>query len=274
MNKISMERKIQIVNALCQGMSLRAITRLLDVHRTTVMNVLVEAGTRCERILAENVYGVDAQSLQMDEIWTFCKKKQGRLKPEERANLGIGDQYLFYALDPDTKLVVAWELGKRDRLTTLRFVGKVKRSLNGTRPQINTDSFPPYAMAMQRIFGPTVDHMSIVKLFNGVPAGRGRYAPPKVSCVQKTIECGNPDFRSASTSHIERANLTLRTMQKRFARLTLGFSKKAENLRAAVALHFAYYNFIWIPRTTGMTPAMAAGLTDRPWNISDLVGGV
>ena len=209
----------------------------------------------------------------MDEIWTFCGKKQGRVTREEAANTEIGDQYLFYALDRETKLITAWELGKRNTDTTYAFIEKLHGTLNGCRPQISTDGFTPYQEAIPTIFGIECSYGVVYKEYEGVPTGRGRYAPPKVARTFKHPLIGNPDRSRISTSHVERANLTLRTFQRRFTRLSLGFSRKLENLQAAVALHMAYMNFVWIPRTVKTTPAVAAGITSRPWKIDDLVDG-
>ena len=209
----------------------------------------------------------------MDEIWTFCGKKQGRVTREEAANTAIGDQYLFYALDRETKLIPAWELGKRNTDTTYAFIEKLHGTLNGCRPQISTDGFTPYQEAIPTIFGIECSYGVVYKEYEGVPTGRGRYAPPKVARTFKHPLIGNPDRSRISTSHVERANLTLRTFQRRFTRLSLGFSRKLENLQAAVALHMAYMNFVWIPRTLKTTPAMAAGIASRPWKIDDLVDG-
>lgn len=273
MNTLSHERKVMIVNALCQGMSLRSITRLLDVHRTTTMRLLLSTGRRCEQIQNEYMKNLDLEQLQLDEIWTFCSKKQGRVTKEEAANTSIGDQYLFYALDRNTKLIPAWELGKRNFDTTWTFIEKLHGTLNGCTPQISTDGFVPYQETIKTIFGTKCSYGVVYKEYEGVPTRRGRYAPPKVARIFKHVFIGNPDLEMMSTSHVERANLTLRTFQRRFTRLSIGFSRKLENLKAAVALHMAYMNFIWMPRTLKMTPAMAAGITSKPWDIDEFVEG-
>lgn len=271
-NVLPYDQKLQLVNCLCNGMSLRAITRVTGVHRTTVMKLLVRVGQRCEEMSSELIKGIDVDNLQFDEIWTFCGKKQGRLNSDERKNLHIGDQYVFYALERHSKLVVAYEIGKRDWLTSFRFVGKVKESLNGCSPQISTDQYRSYPPAIRAIFGPDADYAAITKQYEAEHIGRGRYAPPRVSSTVKRIHSGNPDESQICTSHIERANLTMRTFQNRLTRLSVGFSRKIENLRAAVALHFTYYNFVWQPRTIKTTPAVAAGIVDSPWTVADLLG--
>lgn len=272
MNRLAKEKKIQIIQGLCEGLSLRSASRLFGVHRTTIMKLLVRVGENCEQIMANHMKDVDVERLEIDEIWTFCGKKQMRLKGPERRDPLLGDQYVFYGIDPVTKLVPVWEIGKRDGATTLAFLTRLKGSLNGCRPQISTDAFAPYPDAIDAVFGTDVDYASIRKEYASVPVGRGRYAPPKVTSVSKRVHMGEPDQRYISTSICERSNLTLRTFQRRFTRLSLGFSRKMENLIAAVALHFAYYNFVWIPRTIEATPAMMAGVTNRIWEIDDLVG--
>jgi len=270
---IDRERKVAIINGLCNGLSLRAASRLFDTHRTAIQSLLVRVGLNCDRIMYENMKKIDCRNLEIDELWTFCGKKQGRLRADERFNLDLGDQYVFFAIDNETKVIPAWSVGKRSNETALAFLYRLKGSLNGCRSQISTDAWGGYEDTIEQVFGADVDYATITKEYESVAVGPGRYAPPKVSGVVKSVRKGNPDESRICTSIVERSNLTLRTMQRRFTRLALGFSRKMENLRAAVALHFAYYNFVWQPRTLGgLTPAMAAGATDRLWDVADLVG--
>lgn len=270
-NRLPRETQAQVVNALCQGMSLRAITRLLGVHRTTVMRILERTGPYCEALCREYMRDLDMEEIQVDEIWTFCRKKQGHLSVQEKNDWTIGDQYVFMAIDRKSKLIPTWVIGKRNTDTTYQFIERLKGCMIGCRTQISSDAFGPYADAIEMYFGRQADYAIVTKNYEGEPVGRGRYAPPHVSSVSKHPESGRPNLDRACTSHIERTNLTLRTFQQRFTRLTLGFSKKLENLQAACALHFAYYNFVWIPRTQRVSPAMAAKVTDRLWDIADLV---
>ncbi len=271
MTKLSRESQVQVTNALCQGMSLRAITRLLDVHRITVMRILERVGQHCEDIQAQYMRELDLTDLQLDELWTFVRKKQGRLSKAEKADRSIGDQYVFFALDRNTKLVPAWTIGKRDTSTTMEFTASLKQCMNGCKTQISTDCFPAYETAIPAHFGTQASYAAITKIYETEHIGRGRYAPPRVSGTVKYPLEGNPDLSKTCTSHIERQNLTLRTFQRRLTRLALGFSKKLENLKAAIALHFIYYNFVWIPRTQKVTPAMAADVTDHVWKAEELV---
>lgn len=221
----------------------------------------------------EHMRGLECRYLEADELWTFCRKKEVRLTPAEKLNPELGDQYLFFCIDHETKVVPAWALGKRNSATMLQFLVRLNGALNGQRPQISTDGWQGYVDTIDQVFGLDVDHAVLVKEYESVAIGPGRYAPPRVSGVKKWAEIGHPDERYICTSIVERHNLTVRTMQRRFSRLVLGFSRKVENLQAACALHWAYYNFVWQPRTLGgVSPAMAAGATDRLWDVAELVG--
>ena len=274
MRILPFEKKVDCINGLCNGMSLRAASRVFDTHRTTIQNLLVRMGDRCDEIMAEHMRDLDCKRLELDELWTFCGKKQGRLRTtEERLNPEIGDQYLFFAIDHDTKLVPAWALGKRDQVTALMMLYGLRRSLNGCRPLISTDAWAGYQETIGALFGDNVDWGTLTKQYESEWAGRGRYAPPRVSKTAKRVELGKPNMAEVCTSIVERKNLTVRTMQRRFTRLTVAFSRKWENLRAACSLHFAYYNFVWQHRSLkGLTPALKAGVTERLWTVADLVG--
>lgn len=274
MNCLPRERKVQVINGLCNGMSLRACSRVFNTHRTAIQRLLVRVGKRCDQILTEHMRDLDLEHLELDELWTFCGKKEGRLTPAEKLNPDLGDQYLFFAIDHKTKVVPAWAIGKRDHITALQLLYRLRGSLNGCRPQISTDAWAGYQETIGALFGDEgVDWATIQKEYQSTHPGRGRYAPPRVSKIRKRVELGTPDLDRAGTSIIERKNLTVRTMQRRFTRLTVAFSRKIENLRAACALHFAYYNFVWQPRTLGgPTPAIAADATKRLWSVADLVG--
>ena len=273
MRVIHRERKIAIINGLCNGLSLRAASRLFDTHRTAIQNLLVRVGLNCDRLMMEHMKGIDCPNIEIDELWTFCGKKQARLRGEERRDPNLGDQYVFFAIDHDSKVIPAWALGKRTNTTALALLYRLKGTLNGTRPQVSTDAWHGYDDTIEQVFGAGVDHGTVTKEYESVAVGPGRYAPPRVSRVMKAVLSGKPDKDRICTSIVERSNLTIRTMQRRFTRLALGFSRKIENLRAATSLHFAYYNFVWQPRMIrGLSPAMAAGATDKLWEVADLVG--
>ncbi len=270
MNTLPTDKKLAVLAALVEGNSLRAITRMTGVHRTTATNLLVRVGEGCAAMMDERFRNLECDNIQIDEIWTFVGKKQARLTPRER-NEGIrGDQYVFVALDADTKLVPSWLVGKRDHVTTLAMMRDLACRMKYP-PQITTDGFQAYEVAIPFAFGGRVDYAIQIKHFVGTDAGSGRYAPPRVCSTSTTVRYGDPAPEEVSTTYVERQNLTMRMHMRRFTRLTNGFSKKVENLRAAVALHFAWYNFVRVHQTLGVTPAMEAGVTTRLWQLSDLL---
>ena len=280
MNVTPKEKQIQILMALVEGNSIRSTERMTGVHRDTIMRLMVRVGEGCQAVLDNRLRGLKCKRLQLDEIWTFVGKKQGRLSMAERRNTDLGDQYIFVAIDADTKLVPAFTVGRRDGTTTLKFMvdlqarlkidPQAKLNSNG-HPQITTDGFTPYIDAIDQLFGIDVHYAQLIKVYAAEHAGRGRYAPPKVSEVLSKIITGNPDHRFISTSYVERQNLTMRMHIRRLTRLTNAFSKKLRNLKAAVALHFAHYNFKRIHRTLKCTPAMEAGIADHVWEWEELV---
>jgi len=272
MRVIERERKVAIITGLCNGMGLRAASRTFKTHRTAIQDLLVRVGENCERLMAEHMRNVECRYLEADEIWTFVGKKERRLKGAEKLNFDLGDQFLFFAIDRETKVIPAWALGKRTSRTALQFLNRLKGTLNGQRPHLSTDDWRGYEDAIERVFGSNVDYGTIHKTYVASTPGRGRYSPPRVSGISKRLLKGDPEYLMIGTSIVERNNLTIRTFQRRFTRLALGFSRKLENLRAAVALQMAYYNFVWIPRTLRVTPAMAAGIVSSPWEVSDLLG--
>jgi IS1 family transposase len=205
-------------------------------------------------------------------VWGYVGKKQKRLTPEEKITRpDLGDQYAFVAFDPTTKLVPVFVVGKRDGATTFRFVRELRERIVG-RPQLSTDGFRPYIEAVERNFGADIDYAQIEKIYAAENPGPGRYSPPRVTGVEITHITGVPDPSRVCTSYVERNNLTLRMHLRRLTRLTNGFSKKLENLIAALALWLAYYNFCRIHGSLRITPAMAAGVTDRVWELTDLIG--
>ncbi len=270
MNRLKEDKQIAILSMLVEGNSLRSIERMTGVHRDTIMRLMVKVGERCQVFMEAKMRNLECSRLELDEIWTFCGKKDRRKEGKEVNGIERGDQFVFYAIDPETKLIPAWHVGKRDKVNTFEFVKRVKASLNGVKPQVSTDAFAPYRVAIPWLFDYKVDYGTIVKQYGTEAVGLGRYAPPCVKGATRTAQWGHPQDKYICTSYIERHNLTIRTFMRRSTRLSLGFSKKLENLKAAVALHFAYYNFCWIPRTTRVTPAMEAGMANRPWSMREL----
>jgi len=272
MNRLKRERQIAILSMLVEGNSIRSTERMSGVHRDTIMRLVNRVGEHCLELLDERMTNFHCHLLQVDEIWTFVGKKEQRLNGREKRNPKIGDQYVFVALDAETKLIPAFTVGKRNGKTTHRFVREVKKRLNGNgRIQLTTDGFKPYLEAVENAFGADVDYAQLVKMYGAEPPGFGRYAPPRVTEVVSTRINGNPDEQFISTSYVERHNLTMRMQMRRFTRLTNAFSKKLENLKAMLALYFAHYNFVRIHGTLRVTPAMAAGITNRLWTVEDLL---
>lgn len=273
MNTLKAEKKLAVLAALVEGNSIRSTERMTGVHRDTILRLLVEVGEHCLEILEERMRGFHSRYIEADEIWCYVFKKEGRLTAKDRTeHPERGDQYVFVALDAESKLIPTFRVGKRDGQTALAFMEDLGRRLaeNG-RIQLTTDGLNAYIGAVEEVFGSEVDYAQLVKMYGAEPAGDGRYAPPRVTETVSTTINGNPDPERVCTSYVERQNLTMRMMMRRFTRLTNAFSKKLENLKAALALHFAYYNFCRIHRTLKVTPAMEAGLTDRVWGLDDLL---
>jgi len=238
------------------------------------MRLLVRTGILCHDFMNKMARDLDCPRLELDEIWTFCRKKQNRLEKHEKHDVSIGDQFVFYAIDPISKFIPTWVVGKRNIENAIIFTRQLKSTLNGNRPQISSDAFKAYIDAIDLAFGCNVDYAMITKEYDSERVGPGRYTPPRVSGCVRTVIMGNPNQKYICTSYVERANLTMRTFMRRFTRLTLGFSKKLENLKASVALFFTYYNFCWIPRTIRVIPAMAAGVTKHLWSIRELINAI
>ncbi len=267
MNVLSKEKQIQIVSALSEGVSIRATERLTGAHRDSIMRLGVRVGEGCAILHNRLMHGLQVPILEFDEIWGYVGKKQRRTGLGETDK---GDQYTFVALDATSKAIISYVTGKRTEATTRLFVNDVwERIIN--RPQITTDGFGPYIEAVAECFGDGADFAQLVKHYaaeHSVEAKR-RYSPPHVVRVERLVVSGRP--RHVSTSYVERSNLTLRMQQRRFTRLTNGFSKKLRNHRAAVSLYVAHYNLCRVHETIRITPAMALGVTDHIWTIGELI---
>lgn len=269
MNRVPLARQTQIINALVEGNSIRSTERMTNTHRDTICRLLVEVGEGCAKIMDEKMRDLSCRRLEVDEIWSFVGKKQQCLMPsDDRTRLG--DQWTFVAIDPDTKLVPAYRVGKRTRPHAVAFMTDLSERL-ANRVQLSSDALNTYVDAVERAFGTDVDYGQIVKFYEAEPVGPGRYSPPRVTHAQRTVIVGQPLNAHISTSLVERNNLTMRMSMRRFTRLTNAFSKKVENLRAAVSLHFAHYNFVRLHKTLQTTPAMAAGVSDRLWTLEELI---
>lgn len=265
------EKILAVMQLLVEGCSIRTIVRVTGVHHTTVLSLLAQAGENCERAMASRIRNVAVKDVQCDEIWGFVFKKEQHKWPEEARRRDIGDAYTFVAIERHTKLVLAFELGRRDRISTEDFVSKLRLATGGARYQLTTDGFQPYVNAIDTGLMDRVDFAQLVKVYASPREGEARYAPPEVIGAIPTPITGNPDPARICTSHVERQNLTMRMQLRRLTRLTNGFSKKWANLKAALALYFAWYNFVRVHGTLRVTPAMAAGITDHVWTLNELL---
>jgi transposase-like protein/IS1 family transposase len=258
------------IQCLLEGCSIRSTERLTGLNRNTIMGVLLVAGERCEKLMRQRFQNLPCKRLQLDEIWTFVQKKNRRVRTGDSPE--VGDQWVFVAMDADTKLVPAFSIGKRTKPVTEEFCWDLYHRLSG-RVQLTTDGFHFYIRAVEDSFGLDVDFAQLVKMFGDYGQhDEGRYSPPRITEVISKVRLGNPDPDHISTSYVERQNLTMRMQLRRFTRLTNAFSKKLSHLKAAVALHFAFYNFCRIHSSLRVTPAMEAGLADHVWSVHELVG--
>jgi IS1 family transposase/transposase-like protein len=261
------------LSLLTEGNSIRSTERVSGVHRDTIMRLLVLAGRKAEALLAALVSGVEVKDVQADEIWGFVEMKEKTKVKKGIADDHIGDAYTFVAIERDTKIVLAHHLGRRTSEGAHRFMTKLEGATDG-RFQLTTDGFDAYPDAVETRFGAGVDYAQLIKTYGNDMSDERRYSPPSIIGTEKRAISGEPDEARICTSHVERQNLTMRMQLRRLTRLTNGFSKKWENLRAALALHFWNYNFCWMHSTIRMTPAMKAGIARKPLCIGDLVHSV
>ncbi len=250
-------------------MSIRAITRLTGASKNTVSKLLIDAGTACAAYHDANVRDVKAARVQVDEIWSFTYAKQKNVAAAKEAPEGAGDTWTWTALDADSKLVVSYLVGGRDAEYAMWFMDDLASRL-ANRVQLTSDGHRAYLEAVEGAFGCDVDYAQLVKMYGATVGAPGRYSPADCTGIKKIRREGNPDIAHVSTSYVERQNLTIRMHMRRFTRLTNAFSKKVENHAHAVALHMMYYNFVRIHKTLRVTPAMAAGVADRLWEIADI----
>lgn len=266
-NHLRFEKKVAVVRLLVEGNSHSSISRIIGVHIDTVMRLMVRVGEYCQGLLDRLLRGLSPTYIQVDEMWTFVYKKEHRCNVIDKALGFRGSQYTYVAMDPETKLVLSFLTGKRCLETTQQFITDLKSRLAVDRVQVSSDGYEPYIDAIEEAFGAKVDYAQVLKHYTG---GTGYQ---KFVRSEKRIIEGDPKRRRIGTSYIERQNLTMRMHIKRMCRKTLAFSKKLRNLRAAVALHFAFYNFCRVHRTLRVTPAMEAGLTDHVWDLHKLLAG-
>ncbi len=271
MNKLDSTTRSRIIHLLCEGMSIRAITRTTGTSKNTVAKLLEDTGRICADYHDEHVRNVASKRVQVDEIWSFTYAKQKNIAAAKAAPEGAGDTWTWTAIDADSKLVISWFVGGRDGACANVFMNDVAARLTN-RVQLTSDGHKAYLEAVEGAFGADVDYAQLVKMYGNAPETfKGRYSPAECTGIKKTVIEGEPDEAHISTSYVERQNLTMRMHMRRFTRLTNGFSKKVEAHANAVALHFMYYNFCRIHKTLRMSPAMAAGVSDRLWDVKDIV---
>lgn len=271
MNKLDTQARSRILHMLCEGQSIRAITRVMGTSKNTVAKLLSDAGEVCAQYQDQALRNLTSKRVQVDEIWSFTYAKQKNVATAKAAPEGAGDTWTWTAIDADTKLVMSWLVGGRDSEYAMAFMDDLSRRL-ANRVQLTSDGHRAYLEAVEGAFGGDIDYAMLVKIYGTSPdSAKGRYSPAECTGARKEKIEGNPDPKHVSTSFAERQNLTMRMHMRRFTRLTNGFSKKVEAHANAVALHFMYYNFVRIHASLRMTPAMAAGVTDELWEIADIV---
>lgn len=271
MNKLSSADRARVLHLLCEGSSIRSITRLLNVGKNTVLRLMIDAGKACAAYHDEHARNLTSKRIQVDEIWSFTYAKQKNVATAKAAPYGAGDTWTWTAIDADSKFIVSWLVGERDGDSAAWFMNDLASRL-ANRVQLTSDGHKAYLEAVEGAFGADIDFAQLVKLYGASPdSAKGRYSPAECTGAIKTPIEGKPDPKHISTSYAERANLTLRMHMRRFTRLTNGFSKKIENHIHSMALFTTYYNFVRIHKTLRVTPAMAAGVSDRLWEVSDIV---
>ena len=267
--RIPIEKAEQVLRCILEGCSIRSTERLTGINRNTILSLLVLAGQRCEKLMDATMRELPCRRVQCDEIWTFVGKKARHIRQGDPAE--FGDAWIFVALDADTKLVPVFLVGKRSSENTQAFIRDLYRRTAG-RLQLTTDAYIFYQKAVEESFGSDIDFAQLTKLYGDYgQIGNERYSPSPIAEVISKVRQGSPDPEHISTSFVERQNLTLRMQIRRLTRLTNAFSKKLENLKAAIALHFAYYNLCRVHTSLRVTPGMESKITDHIWSIRELL---
>lgn len=271
MNKLPSEKRAQVLQMMAEGIALRAITRLTGISRTTLQKLLEDAGQAFSDYQDRTLINLSCKRVQVDEAWSFCYAKHKNVAKAKRAPEGAGDIWTWVGLDADTKLVASFYVGGRDSYAAMIFMDDLARRL-ANRVQLTSDGHRAYLEAVEGAFGGDVDYAQLVKLYGAAPeSAKGRYSPAECTGARKTPIEGKPDPKYISTSFSERQNLNIRMGNRRMTRLTNAFSKKAANHAHMMAIYFMHYNFVRIHQTLKVTPAMAAGVTPKLWEMSDLV---
>jgi IS1 family transposase len=277
MNILATDKRAQILNCLVEGCSMRSTARLTGAAKVTIERLLVSAGEACAKFQDHAMRNLQGRVWQLDEVWSFTYAKQKNLPERLKHKRNVGDTWSWIAIDADSKLVPCFHVGKRTASDAYRFIHDLQPRLL-YRVQLTTDGLNCYLEAVESAFGCEIDYAQLVKLYGDAGTERGgmppeaRYSPPPCTGARKTRISGRPDKNLVSTSFVERQNLTLRMSNRRFTRLTNGYSKKIENHKHMLAIYFMFYNFCRIHHTLRVTPAMEAGITDRLWSLEDVVG--
>lgn len=272
MNTLPRHKKVLVLKCLVEGMSIRAVARIADVSRNTITKLLIDAGKACGAYQDQVFRDLNCRRIQVDEAWSFVYAKEKNVPRAKSAPAEAGDVWTWVAMDADTKLVPSWQVGDRSGATAIELMDDLRSRL-ANRVQLTSDGHKAYLEAVEGAFGGDIDYAMLIKLYGG-PHGKGsdtRYSPGECTGIRRTYITGDPDSDHVSTSYIERQNLTMRMSIRRFTRLTNAFSKKIENHAHAVALHYMHYNFCRLHQSLKITPAMEAGVTDKLWEISDIV---
>ena len=272
MNRLPLDMRERVLACLCEGMSIRATVRVTGVAKNTIQKLLHDVGNACWGFQNEVLRDLQCERLQCDEIWSFVHTKDRNMMPGKRGVVGHGSVWTWTGIDPDTKLIVTWHLGQRERMDAQMFVRDLASRVTSERVQITTDGLGSYAAAIERWFYHRADYATEIKDFGylGDENPDQKYSPMIVKSVKRRTLYGVPDPDHITTSHVERNNLTMRMSMRRFTRLTNAFSKKIENHALALSLHFMYYNFVRVHSTIKTTPAMAAGVADHQWTVREL----
>jgi IS1 family transposase len=270
MNRLSVEEQVRIVAVLVEGNSLRATARITGFARMTIEKLLRDLGSACAEYQDVTLRGLPCKRIQCDEIWSFIYAKQKNLPEKFAKEPGYGDTWTWTAICADTKLVPCWLVGPRNKRAAREFLFNLSVRMRG-RFQLTTDGHTAYPDAVERVFGHEIDYATLTKIFGTDPQNEARYSPAHLTGTQAAIISGDPNRRHISTSYVERQNLTMRMSMRRFTRLSNGFSRKVEMHQRAIDLHFMHYNFCRIHQTLRVTPAMAAGVTNRLWDVEDIL---
>lgn len=271
MNKLSSEQRARILHLLCEGNSIRATVRLTGASKNTIAKLLVTAGKACMAYQDRVLVNLNCKRIEVDELWSFVGSKEKNVPAAHKNDGTMGDVWTWVALDAESKLVPAWYIGDRDSEAAIFFMDNLAKRL-ANRVQLTSDGHKPYLEAVEGAFGADIDYAMLVKIYGAAPEGsQRRYSPAECKGAVKRVVEGKPDKSKVSTSYVERNNGIIRQHCKRYARLTLAFSKKVENHAYAFALHTMYHNFVKISGAHRMTPAQAAGVDSRLWEIGGIV---